>query len=81
MRDSRREFFQMLVLAGGTILAGWLFWVSRAVVDLETQVAVLKYGVFRTVTRQEVKPSEREPIEANPDLAKFFNSLSKELKK
>jgi hypothetical protein len=77
MKDSRPDYSKQVFSLVFVILAGWLFWVSKTVVDLQTQVAVLKYGVFKTVQKPQSRP---EAYEANPDYSKFFESLKKEIK-
>ena len=41
---------QALVFA---ILTAWLLWVSKAIVELQSEVAVIKFGVFHKISENE----------------------------
>lgn len=57
----------------GSILVSWLFWISKAVVKLETDVAVIKYKLFDKVS--EAPKPEKEVIESGMNLFQFLERL------
>lgn len=57
------------------ILSTWLIWVTKAVVSLQSDVAVIKYGVFKTFSNAEPTPEQtvrRPHLDADMNILRFL---------
>lgn len=53
------------------VLIAWLLWVSRTLIDLKTEVALLRYSVFKTVSQYRgLKPES--PVTDNASAGMIF---------
>lgn len=41
---------------GRALLIAWMIWLSAAVVDMKSEITLLKYAVFKTVAKDETIP-------------------------
>lgn len=70
---SKKEIPDFIVKFFIPLLSAWLIWVTKAVVSLQADVAVIKYGVFKTVAKTEEPKAQRKPsLDADLDLFGFI---------
>jgi hypothetical protein len=85
MKAGPQDTFRNVIALIGSIIVGWLFAISKAVIDLKSDSAVLKYKVFNMVEKSEPKKEpgaekQNTPVLASPDVSKFLESIKKEMK-
>lgn len=76
MRENKSELHQFVTTAIGVLLTGWMIWVSKTLVGIQSDVAVLNFSVLKkTVQGPSLMP--KQTIESGMNV---FHFLLKEKK-
>jgi len=68
--SSDSDFRKFVQNAFVVIAIGWVSWVTKTMLDLKSDMAIVKYHDFQTTAKAE--PTKKEPMESGMNLFQFL---------